>query len=319
MHLLVGHTPYSDPQPLEAMLESCAGQRLDAAAVQSGPDATRLPAATPGAPVLIPGAAGGGPERIGEWTESTDTAHLVIFQTRPEAAIARALVDDDTTVTAAAEAWAAAARALLATVRRNRRRTTLFDADAARNHPDAFTAALAESLDVNRPEARPPTAKNETGVDELHRTIAAQAVARSTELQDLRDELEAASIPLADQPAEPEPDCDLALQSFRDQQQARAKAREENELLLYQLHQAQKELESYYREAQEKDSAYRKASEENERLVGERDEAKVRADRGTSTRSSSGLLKRFWSPAPRSPPMPGPRRDGSTGAFADNG
>jgi len=279
MHLLVGHTPYSDSQALETMLESCAGQRLDADAVRDAPNPNTLPAATPGAPILIPADAAGSPDRIGDWMEATDTAHLIIFQTPPEAAIARALTDDDTTVTSAIEAWAAAARILLATVRRNRRRATLFDAEAAKRHPDAFAAALAERLGVNRPDAHALSATDGAEVDELHRIIAAQAVARSTDLQDLRDELEAASIPLAEAPAEPLPDCDLALQTLRDQQQARAKADEENELLLQQLHQVQEELEGYYREAQEKATAHREATEENERLTRERDEANARADK----------------------------------------
>ena len=265
MHILIARTAYCDTAPLEAILESSGCRRTDEQRFASEGGRARNPAkalAKLPDPALIPAHAIGGIEAIEHWLKASDTTHLLAFQTPPETAIAEAIAQEGSTLDDAVDAWAESARKLLHAIRRNRKRTTLFEASAARANPGAFGEKVAEHLTLGVNKAAPQQSRDpESSRAALYRVIAAQAVAQSQDLQDLRDELEASAIPLAGAQAADAPDCNQALADLRKQQHLE----EENELLLLQLHQVQEELETYYLENQKMN----KDQKEIERLKGE--------------------------------------------------
>ena len=285
MHLILARTPYSSTEEPEAVLEAAVCQRPDesAAGIPSPLEAKggKFPTTeakrfldTLPSPALLSGEAYGGTDALSGWLAASDTVHLLLLHSRPETAIARAISDPVVALEDAVEEWAEETENLLHVVRQNRKRATLFDADAATANPKAFRTACAEQLGLTSgeqgKEGSEPASVSADGSappGEIQRVIAAQAVAQSTRLQDLRDELEASSVPLETSRERQTVDCDAALRELREVNHQAEQTAEENELLLLQLHQVQEELENYYLEAQEK-------AEEVQKLTKRRNELK---------------------------------------------
>ena len=273
MHLIIMKTPYSQSEPFEEALQSLAARCIDAEDIAGESGVHGLQEATSDAPVVISATTGDGYERVREWLESGNHAHLLAFHSAPASAIARALEDGTTTAAEAVEAYTGGARALTKIVRRNRRRTTMFDTDMARHAPEAFATAIGNRLGLEATDHFARFQDMPSGPGELHRIIAAQRVAADVELQELGDELEATSIPLGETEHEPVFDFEAALESLRWERKTRAEAEEEATGLKQQLAErddqlgnAQSALEAKGAEIEELTAARDKATQNAEEI-----------------------------------------------------
>ncbi|ADH86536.1 hypothetical protein [Desulfurivibrio alkaliphilus] len=207
-------------------------------------------------------------------------AHLLLFHSRPETALAQAMAEQgnpDQTL----EKWQQAAQQLLQVYRHNRQRASLVNIDCALAAPALFMKACHKRFGLKK--AKPPHS-NEAGSkntesSDMHLLLAAQMVAQSAPTSELIAELEAGSLPLAEQP-EPNINCQQIHQDYQAvtrQANELKEVKEENELLLLQLHQVQEELESYYLQLQSEQEKHRQAKSELAELKKEqkRHKAKV--------------------------------------------
>lgn len=293
-HLIVGTTPQAEWRTLLPLMEA-AGCRLaeedqlDQWRAKALGDARKpygaaksLIQQTP-APAILPVGDEGSGELLESWVRDFDETLLLVFHTRPEKAIERAMAQGEEP-DAALRTWSKAAERLLAVVRRNRRRVRVFDVDCARAAPEAFSQECEHHLGL----MIPPTAvgvptKSTEPENALHHLIANQAVMQTPDAQDLASELEASSLPIAESGKTLAVDVAGVYRNFEHRLQteklerenlessvkqavdqtteannkleaAESRAREleeESELLLMQLHQVQEELETYYLEARD--------------------------------------------------------------------
>lgn len=229
-----------------------------------------------------------------------DTTLLVVYRP-PERTLAGRLAAGERPEQAMRH-WLEATSQLLGVIRHHRARTLVVDIEQVVATPNLFLDACRQRLNLKcKPWTSNLDALAATEAP-LYQVIAGQLVAGSDEVQALSGELEASALALGDPIAAPI-DCDAAWQQLtKEQQQHRAEletlqhqleqtkaeaspptvqpqstavtreleeAKEENELLLTQLHQVQEELEHYYLQAQSKSQpmlAYSNAQAKLERM-----------------------------------------------------
>lgn len=205
-------------------------------------------------------------------------AHLVVCYPNPVLTVAAQLGEGEGESSAAA-AWAAGAEQLLRLFRSNRRRVTLVDGHAAMFNPERLSQALqgrlGDCLDLPKTAAFDPDWLGRP----LARLVAAHDIAVSDGAAIVLAELEASSLPLefpvqaattellADwQPAEAEAAAENAGGEDAEE------LKEENELLMLQLHQVQEELESYFLANRDLQRQLQNASSDTSALDGSRQE-----------------------------------------------
>ena len=284
MHVILGRTAHCPSQWLESLIKALGCPRADESvlAQATNSNGSRAPEALNNLPdrTLISAESIGGLGSIENWLAETDATHLLAVHTPPESGIAHGISHEGKSLDETIHSWTESARALLRVIRRNRARTTLFDASAAYASQEEFRTKAAERLCLDANRATSSAAPDlESSPSALYRVIAAQAVAQSLELQDLRDELEASAIPLASGESTDMRACNQALDELLAREQKRQNLEEENELLLLQLHQVQEELETYYLEAQDKEKERKKLVDENESLNKRCEDLKKQVDR----------------------------------------
>lgn len=208
---------------------------------------------------------------------------LLLFYTRPEPALVRAMVEGMNPAHEL-EKWRNSAGRILDIYRANQKRTVIMSAETALASPAEFDKVCREYvgadggevavLDVSVPERK----------NDFHSLIAAQMVVQSRDVGDLLNELEASSIPLGQRADIPDIDCEkiyLTLEETRLKQAMELESlenkchdlQEENDVILLQLHEVQEELESYYLEARR----------EAEKRIRVESEFKRQADRMSAT------------------------------------
>ena len=271
MHLILARTAYSDTENLEHIVEHLGCKRPDPETSLGGAGSKGVEKAIQGlvSPSMISSDQIGGLGEVVAWMKASDKVRLLALHTPPELAIARAVEQEGQTLAEATRTWTESARELLAADRPNRNRSLVVHAITAHADKAGFAAKLAEFLGL-----RASAYKGEQAGDghsepsHLYRVIAAQVVAASTELQDLRDELEARSTPLAMDPQEVAADCEQALADI-------ARVTEEKDEFLRRMHDAQEELESYFLDAKDKKAKQEKLSQEDlQKLREQRDRAR---------------------------------------------
>ena len=234
MPLTVSATPYSQWEPLEPLLEQLGWTK--------GSTAQLADMAT----------------NSGELV----TGPYLLLHTRPELALARAMEEGEDPETALNQ-WRAGAEQLLAFYKRNNRQAALVEVSGACERPQALIEWLTnnhpafEGLTPAKLEAELALPAIEPG--SLNLLLATQWVSQQQDLSSLLAQLEAASIPLTDTGYQP-PTIDVAVlhqhvgkQTATKQaaEQELERLKEENDLILNQLHRVQEELEKYYLNAKE--------------------------------------------------------------------
>ncbi|EGV28529.1 hypothetical protein ThidrDRAFT_3679 [Thiorhodococcus drewsii AZ1] len=234
------------------------------------------------------------------WAARCPQARFLLFYTAPETALIQALLRGDQPDDFLS-GWRMAARHLIGFQRRYRRRALLLDADSARLDPQGMVEAvrgLGLELSLFDRESSAPSVELP-----LERMLVRRWLDMQPDLPLLQAELEAHALPLADRPPQPDPDPSQLVEHYlreraqrsaeRDVQerliaekeeglaQARERlstleadykdSKEENELLLLQLHQVQEELESQFLSAKEQEASLIQARDEQARRVAERD------------------------------------------------
>lgn len=265
---IVGSTPGVELDALIDMLTAMGGQELSDTAAQqwealvasSGEDKSafleELNATIELAqkPVLLPIVFNAEAEPLDQVMARFDSAALLLFYARPESLLVKALTDDKSP-TVALQRWCSAARSMLESVHRYRNRAVLFSAEASVLFPPAFVDRCREFLGLQGGFPKRVSIPAQESAVEIHRLIAVQMVAQSLEVQDLLNELEASAIPSDTLPMRVEVNCEEVLAAWRKTAELE-ELKEENELLLLQLHQVlQEELESYelqYRDVERK-------------------------------------------------------------------
>lgn len=252
MQLILGATPHSGCRRLDPVIKALGRDVVDV-----------------GTPEQWEGAATN-PLEVG------DDELLLLCHTRPEYAVARAM-EEGRMPSEGLASWREAAEAIMRAFRRRREKTVVVDAALAAREPKAFVEACAARFDIRATTPPIPAAGDlEYGqADDFRSLIATQVVSQDPAIPDLLRELEAASVPLGESDEPPRLDGDRLWSAYQDLQEARGQelqdVREENELLLLQLHQVQEELESYYLEFK---GGQKRADEQKKRA----DEQKKRAD-----------------------------------------
>lgn len=220
-------------------------------------------------------------ERNADWYTQAgatlpDGTRVLILHCRPELAIANAM-QLGTGPEAALQQWQDTTAAILAFFRRNRRRTTLIEVSSALRHPEKLAEHLGPHLEqpLQAPEDTFPATETPSL---LMQALAAQMVAQAPELAALMSEAEASTLPLDEQTWQPVPVDIAALQQQQQaNEQSLAETREENELLLLQLHQVQEELESTFLKAEADGERLKQINGEHTRLQAELKAEKARS------------------------------------------
>lgn len=191
------------------------------------------------------------PGRLPDWSDSLaqhPQAHLLLLVPSPVVAVAWSLNEGKAPKAALAD-WLATARAVLDLIRLQRRRTSLVFAEPALTAPKAFLQKLAERLQVSLHPAATGTKPPELPSAAL-RMIAGNAIWLSPDARNAAAELEANALPLDAGDLRPAVVIDQFFNEYQGAIEAgaryREQMREENGLLLSQLHQLQEELESQF-------------------------------------------------------------------------
>ena len=275
MHLILARTAYCETESLEHILEQIGCKRSDSGQLLEGSRAKdiektieRLPS-----PSMMLAEQIGGLGKVAAWMKASDEVRLLALHTPPELAIARAVEHEGQTLTEASRAWAESARELLAADRPNRNRSLVLHAVTAHADQQGFATKVTNFLGSGLADNKGENAGDESRESShLHRVIAAQVVAASPELQDLRDELEARSTPLAMDPQEVAADCEQALVEL-------TRVHDEKDEFLRRMHEAQEELERYFLDAKEKKSRQEELAKENSKLKSSEKDLKKQVER----------------------------------------
>lgn len=140
------------------------------------------------------------------WLEELPGARLLMFHTRPEAALIAAMEADRLLDDALVE-WMKAAEGMLRTFRHHRRRIALIDVECVLAAPIDFLHSCRTWLGLQPlPYSAAAAAPARNGSD-MQYLIAAQMVAQAPELGRLISELEACSLPIGEPASPPFVDC----------------------------------------------------------------------------------------------------------------
>ena len=266
MHLIVGATPYANWTRFQPLLEHLGFRSPGRAAVErwkAGVAVERMTSQSVANAELVAAAPASAlidmsehPSSLSGWLRATDDTRLLLLHTRPEIAITRA-VAQGLAPSAALRAWLETAEELLAVYRHARARSLMISVEPALASPNLCLKTLQQCLGIKvgpLPEQslQPP----ESLQSDLQSLIAAQLVAQDDGAVLLVAELEAGSHPIGDPEPPPVLDCDAVWEAEQVVPEETApdapstreheELKEENELLLAQLHQVQEELERYY-------------------------------------------------------------------------
>lgn len=220
-----------------------------------------------------------------------DNVALLLFYSRPEAFLMKAMSAETSAAMALAK-WCTASESMLKTIQRYRSRTVLFNSESAFRSAAAFKDLCWERFRLKGRSEDMISVPPRKPVSAVHQLIAAQMVVQSAEVQDLLDELEASAVPSDTLSVMPKVNCEDALAEWRGQGES-DQLKEVNELLLMQLHQVQEELESHYLRLHETEKKLRETEEklrETEEKLGETEE-KLGETRGELT-SRNALIER---------------------------
>lgn len=225
------------------------------------------------------------PRAVSDWLEAHPQGHCLIFWHSPVSAVARAMAEGLAPDEGLAQ-WLDRAEALMRAVRGNRRRTTLVESSLAQARPDRLVECLGQRLALSL-TASPTTTGTSEELDPIEMLIAERAVVSNARAHRIDQELEATSLPLGTAKGDLLPDPMTAWQSHcghgkgdggsHSNQADQLDLKEENDLLLQQLHNVQEELESYYLESRESQQKYQKAESERKKLERECNSALQRA------------------------------------------
>lgn len=257
VYLFVGSTPGAELPSLLRVLNGMGGQVLppdemprwqallaDFNGVASGVAELEKVLKPAQKPALLPVTFDVGMDSLQQVMANLDDVALLLFYSRPEPFLVKAMAAE-TSATMALERWCTASRNMLEAIHRYRRRTALFSAESAFRGAVAFKEVCRERFRLtDRSEGEVSVTVQEPGAA-IHRLIAVQMVVQSADVQDLLDELEASAEPSDTFSVMPKVNCETALAELRRQGES-DQLKEENELLMLQLHQVQEELESYY-------------------------------------------------------------------------
>lgn len=281
-YLIVGSTPFSRWQRILPLFTHAGISVADSALVRDWSQAPVSKAAcerlleTCDAPSVIDAGDVTTPESLEFWISEFADTHLLLLHTRPESRLAEAMEKRLDPVTALDE-WRAAARKLLQVFRRNRRRVTLVDVDCVIAAPNVFLQWCDTYLGLKSTRWAGQDSPGPDRDFHLYQLIANQIVAQSSETQALLSELEACSLPIGDPSRPCIIDCRAAYHNHIDllsrsqatrvwNKKQLANAQHENEVLMQQLHQTQKELEALYFHYEEKAKGTEKEAEYLEKL-----------------------------------------------------
>lgn len=264
MYLLVGSLPANDQRDLQPLLESMglnfAGDEPmqqwlaaagNAGAVTLAQETERLFASSTVMPLDLNESA----PLVGSAMEQLESAQALIFHARPETVLLRAM-EEDSSPMEALHSWRVMALQVLEIYRQNRGRVMLVSSEAVRDNPAEFAQACSKHLGLQvTTEKALHSGDVRSSQQDIHRLVAAQMIAQSPEVEGLVLELEASSVPMGEHSVSPAIDCEQAYRQLQEMtaskpdektEQELNDAREENELLLLQLHQVQEELETYF-------------------------------------------------------------------------
>lgn len=187
------------------------------------------------------------PETAAQQRDNTPGAHLVLLYPDPQAALAKAMAEGQTP-SASLQAWQQSMEPLLAVCRANRRHTTLICAQGLLADPAPLNTALAERLGqplYPAPANTPAAPENPTEFS----VLATYTLAEAPGIQPLLTDLEVSSLGYV----QPQGDLAAADSAFETltAPQVSTEYKEENDLLIQQLHTVQEELEQHLIEKKE--------------------------------------------------------------------
>lgn len=248
-----------------AILDSAGMQQIEASAIAAGGsiNGSAWPYAIVHAEPLS--------QDVATYLEQAGCPHVLFLYRRPESAALAALAESNCEgVAQALSEWHAAVEAMLALFRRNRRRITLVDAEAALANPQTFASQLSTRTGATIETMQAPSESAAVSAQLMDRAIATFAAQNTAAVQELTGELEASSLALAREVADPIPPVDDLLAAYAEQREVRehtlSQLQDENELLLLQLHQVQEEFEQYFLENQDKDKRFTELRNEKAKL-----------------------------------------------------
>lgn len=196
----------------------------------------------------------GGLHHIEPHLKERADAHLLLFYQAPAIVLAESMGNDCSPDDALAD-WLESIEAMLAVVRQNRRRITLVEMTLAQQHPASLLDRLNQRLSLSLSKWQGGAASQPKELDPVHLLIAQNAVLTNTNARRLASELQATALPIGNE-SSLLPDSLSAWNTYNQgikmaearpvQANEFEELKEENELLLLQLHQVQEELESYY-------------------------------------------------------------------------
>lgn len=265
--LYVAGPPGADIQPLTQILEQAG---LSQQPTESGQQ--RLQWQT---------LANSDPQSIAGQLQASADAHLLLFYQAAVPVLAEAMGQGSSPDEALNE-WLAQAEAILAVIRQNRRRITLMEMTLAMQDPATLVERLGQRLGLALKAPLSESVRNTFDQDAIYRLIAHAAVMNNTQARLAAAELQATALPVGTEELSL-PEALSAWQAYQQRAEPQQSGdleelKEENELLLLQLHQVQEELESYYLEGRDLDSSYQQLEAQNKKLEKERRALKQRAE-----------------------------------------
>jgi hypothetical protein len=230
------------------------------------------------------------PQSIAGQLQASADAHLLLFYRAATPVLAEAMGQGRSPDDSLKE-WLAQAEAILGMIRQNRRRVSLVEMTLAQQDPVAFIERLGQRLSLTLKTPISESARNAADQDAIYRLIAHAAVMNNMKARRAAAELQATALPVgmeetllpealnAWQAYQRKDEVELEkAQAEPEQYGDLEELKEENELLLLQLHQVQEELESYYLEGRDLGSNYQQLEARNSKLEKEHRVLKQRAE-----------------------------------------
>ncbi|NDY96289.1 hypothetical protein [Wenzhouxiangella limi] len=223
---------------------------------------------------------------VSDWMAEHPQGHLLLLMRLPVVAVARRLGEGMAPKTALAQ-WLESAQPVLAVIRRHRRRVSLLFAEPALADTPALLDTVSQRLQLQLQEV-PAQAAAPALPSAVLRMMAENAIWQSSEARNLAAELTATALPLRSAQNILLPAIDQVFAEYRHSvdttsrvelektrqklQQVQHKAqtaeelKEENELLLTQLHQVQEELQSHFLQAKQSEEKLAQAQKQYDQL-----------------------------------------------------
>lgn len=297
MHVILASTSYCDTEVLESVIKALGFEHPDPVdvALARGEASAYLERALPQAsgPGIVTVETVLASHKIDDWLEGGSSTWFIASCSDPVNAISRAVADEGLSLRCATDKWIRSAREVLRIVQTYRERSFAFWWEEATENREVLVDVLGREWGLSKTATIAGRCEdNGLPLDESVRAVVWHALSQSKDVEDLRDELDASATPLGAARQSRDPNHSRGIEEIQTRTRLLEHCKDENALLLLQLHQMQEKLASYHQTNEaEGDSTstllenYERLKVDVEKIARQRDKAQHNLDKMKKSKS----------------------------------